>query len=123
MKRLIPNELLLILENWLFECSVCVKWCASWSFVFQISFGVRQGQGYVLAPLIFAVYIDDVGSLCALDRGYHIILYADDILLIASNVPKMENLLHICEREYTCILVRHVNYFLKILQYAHQTAL
>jgi len=53
MKRLIPNELLLILENWLSACSACVKWCASWSFVFQISFAVRQGS--VLAPLLFAV--------------------------------------------------------------------
>ena len=97
MKKLIPNELLLILENWLSECSACVKWCTSWTFVFQISFGVRQGS--VLAPLLFAVYIDDVSSLCALDRGCHIILYADDILLIAPTVSKMENLLHICERE------------------------
>jgi len=38
-------------------------------------------------------------AVCALDRGSHIILYADDILLIAPTVSKIENLLHICERE------------------------
>ena len=64
MKRLVPNELLLILENWLSKCSACVKWCASWSFVIQISFGVVEGSSAV--PLLFVVgyYIDDVGSLC-----------------------------------------------------------
>ena len=58
--------------------------------------------GHLAAQLVMScqnVYIDDVGSLCALDRGCHIILYADDVLLIAPTVSKMENLLHICERE------------------------
>ena len=38
-------------------------------------------------------------GVCALDHGCHIILYVDDINLIAPTVSKMENLLHICERE------------------------
>ena len=40
---------------------VCVKWGSSWSHIFNITLGVRQGS--VLSPLLFAVYIDDIGRL------------------------------------------------------------
>ena len=48
-------------------------------------------------------------------------LYADDILLIAPTVSKMENLLHICERKLYW-LDMSIN-FKEILLYAHRTAL
>ena len=60
------------------------KWNNSWSEVFKIDFGVRQGS--VLSQLMFALYVDDLGKLCELCRGCCIILYADDILLIAPTV-------------------------------------
>ena len=78
MKRLIPTELLEILENWLSECFACVRWNNCWSDMFCVCSGVRQGS--VLSPLLFAIYIDDIGKL------YNVILHADDIILLAPSV-------------------------------------
>ena len=85
MKRNIPVELLL--ENWLSSCFACVKWHCSWSFAFKVSSGVRQGS--VLSPYLFAVYVDDVGKLFNVHFGTYIVLYADDILLLAPSVTVM----------------------------------
>jgi len=43
MNRLIPKELLMLLESWLSGCYACVKLANVWSCVFNIEFGVRQG--------------------------------------------------------------------------------
>ena len=55
-------------------------------------------QGSVLAPVLFAVYIDDVIKLCV-DSGLgEIVVYADDILLIARSVYGLQSLFNIVER-------------------------
>ena len=53
MKRLVPNELLNLLEFWLSGCYSCVKWFNDLSNLFPINFGVRQGS--VLSPTLFAI--------------------------------------------------------------------
>ena len=35
---------------------VCVRWCGTLSFWYQLTAGVRQGG--ILSPVLFAVYID-----------------------------------------------------------------
>jgi len=65
--------------------------------IFQLNFGVRQG--YVLSPALFAVYLDDLSNLFILERHKLIILYADDILIIAPSITGLERMLHACERE------------------------
>ena len=86
-----------MLENWLCYSQMCVKWNSLWSYVFQINFGVRQGS--VLSPVLFAIYVDDVARCCKKERYLHMILYADDILLLASPVTQLERLLRKCEEE------------------------
>jgi len=48
---------------------------------------------------MFAVYMDDLANLCLFKRGVYIVLYADDILLLAPSVGELYNLLASCEDE------------------------
>ena len=56
-------------------------------------------QGSVLSPFLFAILLNDLGALCKPECKLYIILYADDILLLAPRVTALEELLHVCERE------------------------
>ena len=98
MKRHIPLELLELSENWFSVSSACVKWGDSWSHGFTISSGVRQGS--VLSSFLFAVYIDDTGRLQNNQIGTFVILYADDILLVAPSVTALQELFRACEQEF-----------------------
>jgi len=64
-------------------------------------------QGGVLSPYLFAVFIDSVvervrasGIGCYVKSVcVSVILYADDILLIAPSVTALQQLLYVCEAE------------------------
>jgi len=60
---------------------------------------VRQGS--VLSPFLFAIYVDDLRALCKPGSNLYIIVYIDDILLLAPTVTALEKLLHACERKLT----------------------
>jgi len=66
-----------------------------------MSFGVRQGS--VLSPVLFAVYIDDIYKLSNVIHGTTVVLYADDILLIAPSVSVLQKLLLACGKELDAI--------------------
>ena len=97
MNRNLPVELLLMFENWFSNCWTCIKWETISSSFFMIEFGVRQGS--VLSPHFFAIYLDDIVGSFYPGRGIHIVLYADDILLIAPSVSELQRLLDDCEIE------------------------
>jgi len=96
MKRKIPNELLSLLEKWLSNCWTCVKWNAVFSRFLKID-KVRQGS--VLSPQLFAIYLDDVASCLTICQRHYIVLYADDILIIASSLTELQRLVNMCEIE------------------------
>ena len=97
MKRNLPVALLDILENWLKNCFSSVKWNNLFSDIFAIKFGVRQGS--VLSPFLFAIYLDDIPITRSLTPRSFIILYADDILLIAPSISELQRIFNNCERE------------------------
>ena len=109
MQKQIPLKLLCILENWFKLWSKCIKWDSVVSRVFSVDCGVRQGG--VLSPYLFALYTDSIVDRirnsrigCYLIGLYmSVLLYANDILLIAPSVSSVNKLLHICEQEVTLL--------------------
>ena len=88
INRLIPNELLLLLES-------CVKRANVWSCEFSIESGVRQGS--VSSPFLFSIHVYDLAkSYSSFIRSF-IVLYADDILLLAPTVSQLQKLLTNCD--------------------------
>jgi len=83
----------------------CVRWCSTFSDTYCLLRGIRQGG--VLSPYLFALYINDIirgveeqNVGCTI--GFVpicIILYADDILLLAPSVNALQLLFHTCEVE------------------------
>ena len=97
MKRRLPIALLCVLENWFNNSWTSVKWRSALSRFINIEFGVRQGS--VLSPSLFAMQLNDIISLLPLTERYCIILYADDILIIAPSVSELQKIVNICEHE------------------------
>jgi len=88
--------------------------CVTYSDYFSLSCGVRQGG--VLSPCLFAIFIDSVvdrviesGLGCYLNMtcfSRRILLYADDIVLLAPSVHSLQLLLRTCEDELSCLDMR-----------------
>ena len=105
MERNIPLNLLRLFEHWFAIGVTCVKWGSLMSRFIGLVCGIRQGG--VLSPYFFAIYIDSaVRKVSKSTLGCYIkwicmsiLLYADDILLIAPSVTSLQQLLHLCEEE------------------------
>ena len=105
MNRHVPILILRIIESWLTRCCTCVKWNSRTSHFFKLETGTRQGG--VLSPVLFNIYIDDIIDVIAKSEGgchfrnisYAILIYADDILLLAPTVNSLQLLVDLCCKE------------------------
>lgn len=93
MDRKVPRIFLQLLVSWLPHCYTCIKWNNLLSDFFILNVGVRQGS--VLAPFLFSVYINDVIKDCLSCQLGEILIYADDILLIARSVTGLQKIIDI----------------------------
>ena len=109
MVRMIPGNLLSVLEHWFRICYTCVRWGSCTSQFVALSNGVRQGG--VLSPQLFAVYVDDIvhavassdASIKINSFSVSIFMYADDILLVSPSVTLLQQLVRLVECELTAL--------------------
>ena len=112
MERQVPISLLNIFETWFGASITCVKWGKHISKFVKLIAGVRQGG--VLSPVLFAVFINDlVDEVNRANIGCYIsnvcvsiVLYADDIMLIAPSITGLQRLLTICEEQLILLDMR-----------------
>ena len=113
MRRRVPLVFLLVIVMWYANLECRVRWGDTTSEWFSIMAGVRQGG--VLSPIFYCIYVDDlVEILQALGIGCHlqqtflsILLYADDMALLAPSLKGLQTLLSVTEnycREWDIML-------------------
>jgi len=90
LNRNIPNKILTLLEKWLSNCWSYVKWNTVFSPFIKTDIGVRQGL--VLSTQLFAIYLNDVANCLTIHQRHHIIVYADDVLIIAPSVTELQRM-------------------------------
>jgi hypothetical protein len=102
IERKIPLSLLDLLYNWLSVNTARVKWNGLLSEVFNLRTGVNQGA--VLAPILFAIFLNDVIKKCNSANFGLILVYADDILIVSRSCYNLQKLFDIIQDE-----LRYVN--------------
>jgi hypothetical protein len=82
---------------------VKVRWNSAESNPFTVCNGVRQGA--VLSPFLFNIYVDELihnlsedGAGCWIGNAYYgVLVYADDILLLAPSLTSLQCMIKTCE--------------------------
>ena len=115
MYKCVPIQLLQVVENWFAISVTCVKWQNHFSHFFKLNAGIRQGG--VLSPSLFNIYIDNIASViskcgvgCHLrNASLAVLIYADDILLLAPSVSSLQLLVNLCCTELSYLSLE-INY-------------
>ena len=94
----VPVDLVYFIMHYLRNQLVKVKWKDASSSYSHLETGVRQGG--IISPFLFNVYINDIindiastncGCMMGITR-LNILVYADDIVLLAQSITEMERL-------------------------------
>ena len=104
LRRGLPLVLLNIMIMWYSNLQCRVRWGETHSDWFHIEAGVRQGG--ILSPVFYCIYVDDlVEILSAIGIGCHLrdtflslLLYADDMALLAPSFKGLQTLLSATEQ-------------------------
>ena len=99
LQRRIPIIFLDVIISWYANLRCRVRWGDTMSEWFDIKAGVRQGG--ILSPVFYCLYVDDlVDILSSMGIGCHlknvflsILLYADDMALLAPSLNGLQQLL------------------------------
>ena len=110
LQRHIPMVFLNIIISWYSNLEGRVRWGDTLSDWFGIRAGVRQGG--ILSPIFYCLYVDDlVDILSALGIGCHlrdiflsILLYADDMVLLAPSLNGLQKYSLMSKRLKICTL-------------------
>ena len=102
IQRGAPQCFIVVLSNWCNKLVSCVRWNGSFSSVFKIDCGVRQGG--ILSPVLFNIYADEL--ICSLSQSgygcyigktfFGCIMYADDLLLLSPSLDGLQCMLDVC---------------------------
>ena len=104
LNRQVPLTFLNIIIMWYSNLECRVRWGDAMSGWFCIEAGVRQGG--ILSPIFYCIYVDDLVSIlsdigigCYLRKTFlSILLYADDMALLAPSLKGLQTLLSATER-------------------------
>ena len=99
LQRQVPLVFLNIIIMWYSDLQCRVRWGDTVSDWFAITVGVRQGG--VLSPDFYCIYVDEIAEIltnmgigCYLKNAFlSILLYADDMALIAPSLKGLQKLL------------------------------
>ena len=103
LQRGVPLIFLNLLMFWYADLKCRVRWGETLSEWFDIKAGVRQGG--ILSPILYCIYVDslaqilkDAGIGCYIrDSFLSILLYADDMCLMAPSLKGLQRLLKLTE--------------------------
>ena len=101
----INGKMLKIIKDMYSQVKACVRGCNSYSDFFELAICLKQGE--VISPLLFSLFIEDLELFlqndpnCGLtldDVTFILMLFADDMVIVANNVQDLQKsleLLHI----------------------------
>jgi exonuclease III len=95
-----PRNIVWLLADWYSKLYVAVRWNDTYSTLFKVGSGVRQGSS--LSPALFNVFINKVIiDLKVLELGCFVnktwigcVLYADDIILLSASLTSLQAMLN-----------------------------